>query len=285
MHTEQTEATYCASCSQPLSGEYCSHCGEKVLHEHDKSVAHFFHEFFHVLTHWDGKIIKSLKFLFAKPGFLTQEYLAGRRKAYTAPLTLFLIANVIYLLFAQIDALNSHYITQVEGQPYSKSIVGVANKKMKERKWTEAQMEEHYDAKSSKISKMMMLLLVFLFSAPVTLVFYNRQRYYFDHLVFSTEFICFIIYGVLLLLPMLLIALAYVYAYLFKQNVSFSLTNNYAMLAGFLLLWGFLCAAAKRVYKQSWAYTIPKTLLLTVAFVCVMFFYRYLLFYTTMAIL
>src|SRR4051812_37895474 len=94
----------CASCGHILNGKFCSQCGEKVLRKEDKSILHFFEEFFHMLTHADSKFLKSLKYLITKPGFLTREYLAGRRKLYASPLSLFFIGNLIYLLILPVDA-------------------------------------------------------------------------------------------------------------------------------------------------------------------------------------
>lgn len=191
----------CVSCGKPVTGKYCSHCGEKVLHAHDKTIGHFFHELFHGLTHADGKFLKSLRYLFGKPGFLASEHIAGRRKQYTSLLSLFLIANLLYLVMPTTDALNSHYQAQTIGQPYSDVVKPVAEQKMQERNWTEQQMEDRYNTKTDKISKILLILLVLLFSVPVALLFYNKRLYYADHLAFATEFMNFLILGLLWLLP------------------------------------------------------------------------------------
>src|SRR5690606_17932489 len=102
----------CLSCGAPLNGKYCSQCGEKTVHKEDKTVAHYFGEFLHMMSHADSKFLKSLKYIFFKPGLLSKEYIAGRKKPYSAPLTMFIVANLIYYLFPVIDALNSRYETQ-----------------------------------------------------------------------------------------------------------------------------------------------------------------------------
>ena len=46
----------CASCQRPLSGRYCSQCGEKALDPHELTVRHFVaHTVGHELLHLDGK--------------------------------------------------------------------------------------------------------------------------------------------------------------------------------------------------------------------------------------
>ena len=47
---------------------------------------------------YDGKFWKTLAALLLRPGFLTREYLAGRRRRYIGPARLFLVSSL--LLFA-----------------------------------------------------------------------------------------------------------------------------------------------------------------------------------------
>jgi hypothetical protein len=283
MQTEEKAivANYCASCGHMLTGKYCSQCGEKVLKAEDKSVKHFFEEFFHMLTHADNKFLRSLKYLLFRPGFLTKEYLAGRRKLYASPLSLFFIGNLIYLLLSPVDALNTHYQSQVQAQGYSRIIAPVGAARMKEKGWTMQQMEEHYNAKSGKASKMLMILLVFIFSVPVAILFYRRDLYYSDHLVFATEFISFLIYGVLTILPIILICTFLLLRFLLHDNsLTFDPNSILANILLALIMGSYLFIAANRVYKQSW--TLPRVLLLTVCTGFTVLLYRFILFYATL---
>ena len=262
-----------------VNGRFCTQCGEKVLKEKDKSIVHFFEEFIHILTHADSKFLKSLKYLFTKPGFLTQEYLKGRRKLNTSPLSLFFIGNLLYFLLSPTDALNSHYKTQVGGQVYSTYIAGTGEKKMEQRHWTQEEMEEHYDHKSSVISKMMMIVLVFLFSIPVSLLFYRRDRFYFDHLVFATEFINYVIYVVLLAIPLLIFLFILLVYYIFHTDLSVNVGSNASIYTLTGLLWLYIYLAAKRVYQQR--VVLPQTVVLTLSVMVMVLVYRYVLFYVT----
>ena len=53
-------------------------------------MKHFLHHGLHELTHFDSKIFRTVQALLFRPGLLTVEYLAGRRKRYVLPLRLFL---------------------------------------------------------------------------------------------------------------------------------------------------------------------------------------------------
>lgn len=64
----------CASCQQPLSGRYCSHCGEKSLDPHDLTIRHFItHTVGREIVHVDGKTWRTLRSLLFRPGRLTLE--------------------------------------------------------------------------------------------------------------------------------------------------------------------------------------------------------------------
>jgi hypothetical protein len=278
---EQQTPAACVSCGHPLHGRFCSQCGEKVLNANDRKVTHFFEEVFHILTHADSKFLRSLKYLFTKPGFLTREYLDGRRKLYTGILSLFFIGNVIYLLALPVDALNSKYVSQLYGQPYSEGITKMAETKRAARHWTVKEMEENYDHRSATVSKFMMLVFVLLVSVPAFILFYSNKNYYFDYIVFATEFVNFLMYVVFLALPYLLWGAVIVVQKVFHVKTYPNLNSDFGILILLLILWGYLNTAAKRVFRQNW--TAARTLLLTLSLSVITILYRYLLFHITLA--
>src|SRR4051812_26972789 len=89
----------CKNCGSTFAGNYCNECGEKVYDVHDKKISHFLEEALHFITHFDSKSFRSFWLIFAKPGFVSQQYSDGRRKRYFSPVSLFLVAVVLYLLF------------------------------------------------------------------------------------------------------------------------------------------------------------------------------------------
>ena len=286
MHGEEIQqTTNCASCGAALSGKFCSQCGEKVLRSKDKTLGHFFEEFFHILTHADSKFLKSLKYLVTKPGFLTTEYLSGRRKLYASPLSLFFIGNLLYLLLSTTDALNSSYDSQIHGQFYSETTAAQAEKKMQQRNWAPQQLEDSYDAKSEKISKLLLVLMIFLFSLPVAILFYYKSSYYYDHLVYATEFVNFIIYGLFIILYYTVVGIGLAINYVRHGEFSLHLDMWVATCILLTALFAQQFLSMRRVYKQGVFAAIIKTLLMLCSVIVISQVYRFILFQVTLMML
>lgn len=93
-------AAPCVSCGAALHGPFCHECGEKALHPgHDFSIRHFLEETVEGFLHLDSRLLRSLRGLLTRPGFLTAEFIAGRRVPYMKPLPLFFVIALIFYLF------------------------------------------------------------------------------------------------------------------------------------------------------------------------------------------
>lgn len=87
----------CANCGAAVADKFCGRCGQR--HEHEMhSVVHFAREAIEDLTHADSRLWNTLGALVFKPGFLTQEFIAGRRVRYLPPIRLYLVLSVLFFL-------------------------------------------------------------------------------------------------------------------------------------------------------------------------------------------
>ena len=105
-------AQRCANCGAPLGGRYCSACGQRVeppLH----SLWHFMRVATEDLTHADSRIWRTLAALMFRPGFLTAEFIAGRRARYLPPVRLYLVLSVAF--FVCLDAMQGTDAAAVSG--------------------------------------------------------------------------------------------------------------------------------------------------------------------------
>ncbi|WP_374660303.1 DUF3667 domain-containing protein [Inhella sp.] len=94
-----TSLSHCRNCGQRLNpwDKFCSQCGQDTL-DHPPSLWEFVHEWLLHYVAAEGKLWKSLWALLAKPGFLTQEYLQGRKQRYVLPLRLLLTFGLLFFL-------------------------------------------------------------------------------------------------------------------------------------------------------------------------------------------
>ncbi len=92
-------STACENCATPLQGEFCHHCGQSS-HNPLRHAGHAIEEVFESFWHLDGRIFRTLRTL-CSPGRLANEYLAGHRAPYVAPLRLFVIVSVLTFFIAQ----------------------------------------------------------------------------------------------------------------------------------------------------------------------------------------
>jgi len=97
-------ARLCANCGAPLTGRYCSECGQR---HHDQPIAHFWHfvrEAAEDLTHADSRLWQTVIALLFRPGFLTREFLEDRRVRYLPPVRLYLVVSVIFFIIAGVHS-------------------------------------------------------------------------------------------------------------------------------------------------------------------------------------
>ena len=90
---------HCRNCGVRAAGAYCAACGQETRVALPTS-RQFMREATGRVIAWDGRLWRTLYALVFRPGFLTQAYLAGRRRHYVRPARLFLAMSLI--LFAVI---------------------------------------------------------------------------------------------------------------------------------------------------------------------------------------
>jgi hypothetical protein len=63
-----------------------------------ESFWHLVTHFFYDITHFDSKFFDTLKYLVLRPGFLSKEYLNGRRASYLNPIKMYVFTSAIFFL-------------------------------------------------------------------------------------------------------------------------------------------------------------------------------------------
>jgi len=87
----------CLNCGAILEGKFCHTCGQENL-ELKESFGHMMNHAISDYFHFDHQFFHTLKPLLFKPGFLTNEYMAGRRAQYLHPVKMYIFVSIVYFL-------------------------------------------------------------------------------------------------------------------------------------------------------------------------------------------
>ena len=89
----------CLNCRAALAGAFCSSCGQRAVPP-DPTLRELAGDAFAEFSGWDGKFAETIRALVRKPGFLTREFIAGRRVSYISPVRLYLTLSFVYFVVA-----------------------------------------------------------------------------------------------------------------------------------------------------------------------------------------
>lgn len=215
-----TGTATCASCARPLAGRYCSHCGEEVVDPHALTVRHFVgHTLAHETLHLDGKIWRTLRYLFFRPGFLTAEYCAGRRRLYVNPVRIFITAILAFALLS--PSANRQFTvgirdlrlniaptriaegSSIEGTVQLIDRFGLLTRYVVPRVRTDLPADaarEKFHAQLHKFEQPLSFSNVLLLALVFFAFFHRRQPLLVAHGVFSLHFMSFVLFSSLMLL-------------------------------------------------------------------------------------
>jgi hypothetical protein len=96
-HLKERLEKNCLNCGVEVKGRYCQNCGQENV-EVKESFWHLLMHFIEDLTHFDGKIWLTLKYLLTKPAFLTKEYMRGKRGTYIHPIRMYIFISAVFFL-------------------------------------------------------------------------------------------------------------------------------------------------------------------------------------------
>jgi hypothetical protein len=96
-HFKERKEKNCLNCNAEVQGRYCHECGQENI-EPFESAWHLVTHFFNDITHFDGKFFSTLRYLVKRPGFLSREYMLGKRASYLNPVRMYVFTSAIFFL-------------------------------------------------------------------------------------------------------------------------------------------------------------------------------------------
>jgi Protein of unknown function (DUF3667) len=123
-HLPQRKENDCLNCGAVLQGLYCHVCGQENYEPKESAwglITHFFND----ITHFDGKFFSSLRLLITRPGFLSLEYMRGRRASYLNPIRMYIFSSaVFFLIFFSFGRSNEESLIKFnESRPTADSVL------------------------------------------------------------------------------------------------------------------------------------------------------------------
>lgn len=89
--------THCLNCGSPVSGNYCSHCGQATSTGRI-TFGETFSSFLSAAFSFEGPFMGTVKWLILNPGKVFREYIGGKRKTYYKPVPFYILTTALYLI-------------------------------------------------------------------------------------------------------------------------------------------------------------------------------------------
>jgi hypothetical protein len=96
-HLKERKEKNCLNCNAEVLGRYCHICGQENV-EVEESFWSLATHLVYDIMHFDSKFFATLKFLLLRPGFLSKEYLHGRRASYLHPIRMYVFTSAIFFI-------------------------------------------------------------------------------------------------------------------------------------------------------------------------------------------
>jgi hypothetical protein len=257
-HESASAASACPSCGERLAGDYCHRCGEKRAGARDLTLRHFVADATQEFTSVEhSKIFRTLRALLFRPGFLSNEWAAGRRNHYLKPLNLCLIILALQVFvystkqvstfdFGRIVDTEREMMAQLggKGQGVYDKLLGEIEA---ERGLSRAAVLENINERWSRNVSLFQVPLVLAYALLLQLLYVFSRRHFVEHVVFSLHFIAFTALTVVLMWPIY-----------YVLGIAPSAVTMTVAAAKFLLDMAYLFFAARAFYKDSTGWALLK---------------------------
>lgn len=278
---DYTSHHVCKNCGTAFQGKFCFRCGEKVVDISDRSFAKMAESLLNAFTFLEGKFWTSFKLIITQPGQLSNNIRSGIQVPYMKLVGLFFVANFFYFLFPVFDTFNSSLYSQYYQQVHSPIVQSLVDAHIKANQLNVKEFTIQYNAHSGNLAKLLLVVLVFIFTLPLSVVNYSKKNFYFDHLQISFEFHAFQMLLSSVIIPNTLNWIIQLAKKWFTADWSVLLSDNvysYFSMAIFAYFW---IRAQRTFYEHSWWVSVLKGLFLSYIVFTTWDIYRMLLFFFT----
>ena len=266
------------TCGEPLTGNYCSRCGERRAHARDLSLRGFLHDAFETFTSLDTRGTRSLRYLITRPGLLTAEFVTGRRRRYLSPIQVFLIANLLFFIAAAFLPVIT-FDTPLDVHLYHSSYQELARDRVRDR-FAEAdtvdfvRFKTRFDFAAQQQAKTLVIIFVPFFALVVALLRLGRHEPAGQHIAFAFHYLAFAL--------LLFIAMAVLILLVRVSSGGRLLSGDSPIIPifGLACLIAYLMPAFRTAYRSGTVAAVLQAVVVAALFLPAISLYRLILFFT-----
>ena len=254
----------CQNCGNEVENDYCSFCGQ-VYESKIKPIASFIRDFLGDIFALDSRAAITIKKLIFHPGFLTEEYLIGKRVQYVPPTRLYVLLSLLLLFLISINTNQNStklmiypgFLEWYDGDEWAGNI-GQITSYVKD---SIIPVEADFMTTISRLAFILLPLIALIYK----IMFFSK--YYIEHIIhvihiMSFIFFMFIIYEIIEFLPLVMIGEI---TSPLPEKISTMKTlmlnseNTYIILLIIIILPIYGLISIKKVYNNKWLLTIIKS--------------------------
>lgn len=267
---QPTRVAACENCGTVLLGAYCHQCGqsaEKPPHSIRKLIVDLASDVFN----FNSRALRSLRHLMVRPGVLTRAYVNGARVRYTQPLQLYLIAAAIFFLvnsfrpFVRVDPEHGLITSSLSFMRAGKSIEADDSAAIRAGGLSMETFAERFRLGATKNLPTFMVGSILLFALALGTFYWRVPHAGMTHLIFSLHWCAF--YLLLMVVERIIPGLGGPTDG--PGQVPIVAIVTVRAIIGLIAMVS-LAVALRRVYRQSWWVTVPKSLGLYLLFNVIM---------------
>lgn len=239
----------CRNCRAELIGEYCTACGERRLNRDRLKLRAFAGQAVEEIVDLEhSKIWRTIKLLFVRPGQLTREFIAGRRRSYIGPLKLYLTAFglslLVYSIYQPMAIYDVRTLARLQDETGQRNSIAA---QIERDRLNDPSFVNELNSRWQRYMSFSQLLYPLLLAVLLKLLYLRRDWLFAEHLVFATHYLAFALFNTVVLWPLFAL-------------VGINMRPGYFVLAAISTTWvvSYLILAMRRVYNQSWAASILK---------------------------
>lgn len=87
----------CSNCDAAITGKFCARCGQSAAIGRI-TFKETINEFLSAYFSYEGPLLHTLRWLVLNPGRVFREFIAGKRKQYYKPVSLFVLLTAVYII-------------------------------------------------------------------------------------------------------------------------------------------------------------------------------------------